>query len=132
MLAPKLMKALSRIIALVSVLLQRKYAHSAMYVCTLIRTLSRRHMFILVCSRAERICSRLVQFHHNVVDSIVGVGSSALSKAEADLLLQSSNKMDGGIHVVETVCETLERYLRECWKNTGIKDMADSIHAVTQ
>jgi len=78
------------------------------------------------------ICSRMAQFHASVVDDIVGIGSSSLSKIKIDNLKKGATDASGSEQLVQAVCGALEEYLAKYWSESGIKSMAEDIKTVTQ
>ena len=81
---------------------------------------------------AEKICSRLVEFHNNVVENIIGVGSSKLTNRKLEDMLATAKDTVGGVGLVSSICEALEEYLRKYWADSGVKDMAEQIRNVTE
>jgi hypothetical protein len=83
-------------------------------------------------SALEAICSRMAQFHNSVVDDIIGVGSSSLTKPKMDDLKKAATDAAGSENFVQAVCGALEQYLTKYWAESGIKSMAENIKTVTQ
>ena len=80
----------------------------------------------------KAICSRMAQFHNSVVDDIIGVGSSSLTKPKMDNLKKAATDAAGSENLVQAVCGALEEYLTKYWAESGIKSMAENIKTVTQ
>jgi len=51
---------------------------------------------------------------------------------QVEKLHQNAHDILLGTAMVDSVCSTIESYLRKYWGESGIKDMANSIRQVTQ
>jgi flagellar biosynthesis chaperone FliJ len=82
----------------------------------------------------EKICRRIVTSHDTIVYDIIGAGPSKFSRSKLQSRLDEANDPSKADKLVEDVCKVVEEYIKQYWtllrSQTGVKDLAETIHLV--